>query len=123
MCVEGEGGHRARFALSTMQPHTARLTLTTAAPSPPSFLSLQGLEDVVGLSVTHPTWQRTRPDQDEHTGWTFAAPGDAPFSSSTGFGSFRCAGVAAPQGHRIAPRVVWQRDTAAVNPALHGSFC
>lgn len=57
-----------------------------------ALLHMKGLEDVVGLSVTHPTWQRTRPDQDEHTGWTFAAPGDAPFSSSTGFGSFSCDG-------------------------------
>lgn len=30
----------------------------------------QGLEDAIDLSVTHPTWQRTKPDdpEDEHTG-------------------------------------------------------
>ncbi|CAL8464887.1 g4422 [Coccomyxa elongata] len=51
---------------------------------------LKGLEDAIGLSVTHPTWQRTKPDDpsDEHTGWTFASPDDPPFSSSTGHGSF-----------------------------------
>ncbi|GAB4823936.1 hypothetical protein N2152v2_010982 [Parachlorella kessleri] len=55
-------------------------------------LHMKGLQDVIGLSVTHPTWQRTRPDnaQDEHTGWTFRSPGDPPLSSSTGFGSFGC---------------------------------
>lgn len=33
-------------------------------------LPLQGLHDAIDLSVTHPTWQRTRPDDpnDEHTG-------------------------------------------------------
>lgn len=46
----------------------------------------QGLQDVIGLSVTHPTWQRTRPDNDadKHTGWAFVKPGDTPLSSSTG---------------------------------------
>jgi hypothetical protein len=46
----------------------------------------QGLQDVIGVSVVHPTWQRTRPDDpaDKHTGWAFAAPGDPPLSSSTG---------------------------------------
>ena len=46
---------------------------------------LQGLEDAIGLSVTHSTWQRTKPDtDDEHCGWAFASPGDAPLHSSTG---------------------------------------
>eukprot|EP00884_Botryococcus_braunii_P005107 jgi/Botrbrau1/14598/Bobra.242_2s0008.1 len=56
--------------------------------------NLKGLEDVIGLSVTHPTWQRTRPDNpdDQHCGWTFASPGDPPFSSPTGFGEICCDG-------------------------------
>lgn len=55
-------------------------------------LHMKGLEDKIGVSVTHPTWQRTRPDnkEDEHCGWAFKAPGDPPVSSSTGFGSFGC---------------------------------
>lgn len=46
----------------------------------------QGLQDVIGMSVTHPTWQRTRPDSedDKHAGWAFVKPGDAPLSSTTG---------------------------------------
>jgi len=37
------------------------------------------------VTVTHPTWQRTKPDtDDEHTGWAFAGPNDPPFTSSTG---------------------------------------
>lgn len=55
-------------------------------------MHMKGLQDVVGLSVTHPTWQRTRPDSesDKHTGWAFVKPGDAPLSSHTGQGSFPC---------------------------------
>ena len=49
----------------------------------------QGLEDAIGVSVVHPTWQRTKPGtEDEHTGWAFADPKDPPFTSSTGHGSF-----------------------------------
>jgi hypothetical protein len=49
-------------------------------------LNLKGLQEVIGVSVTHPTWQRTRPEnpKDEHCGWAFRAPGDPPLSSSTG---------------------------------------
>jgi glutathionyl-hydroquinone reductase len=50
--------------------------------------NLKGLQDVIALSVTHPTWQRTRPDQDEHSGWAFASPGDEPFANPLGYGSF-----------------------------------
>ena len=46
---------------------------------------MQGLEDAISVTVTHPTWQRTKPDtDDEHTGWAFAGPNDPPFTSSTG---------------------------------------
>jgi glutathionyl-hydroquinone reductase len=57
-------------------------------------LYLKGLQHSIGLSVVHPTWQRTRADNpdDQHTGWAFCTPGTdaAPFSSSTGHGSFPC---------------------------------
>lgn len=47
---------------------------------------------VIGLSVTHPTWQRTRPDDpsDGHAGWAFVYPGDPPLSNTEGQGSFPC---------------------------------
>lgn len=53
---------------------------------------LKGLEDVIGLSVTHPTWQRTKPNdpEDKHAGWTFAKPGDPPFANPIGHGSLPC---------------------------------
>lgn len=57
-------------------------------------MKMKGLDDSIGLSVVHPTWQRTKPDdaEDEHCGWTFATPGDPPFKSSTGHGSFSTEG-------------------------------
>eukprot|EP01023_Acetabularia_acetabulum_P063709 TRINITY_DN8041_c0_g1_i1.p1 TRINITY_DN8041_c0_g1~~TRINITY_DN8041_c0_g1_i1.p1 ORF type:complete len:391 (+),score=45.13 TRINITY_DN8041_c0_g1_i1:27-1199(+) len=53
---------------------------------------LKGLQDVIGLSVVHPTWQFTRPGKDEHTGWAFRSLEDPPLASSTGFGSFDSTG-------------------------------
>jgi putative glutathione S-transferase len=52
--------------------------------------NLKGLQDAIGLSVTHPTWQRTRPDSpdDQHAGWAFFKRGDPPVHSPNGSGSF-----------------------------------
>lgn len=38
--------------------------------------ALKGLEDVISITVVHPTWQKTRPDDedDNHAGWVFAEP-------------------------------------------------
>jgi len=57
-----------------------------------TVMRMKGLEDVIGLSVTHPTWARTRPDDaaDTHVGWVFKDPSDPPVSSPAGFGSFPC---------------------------------
>lgn len=54
-------------------------------------LALKGLEDVIGMTVTHPVWQRTRPDdpQDIHAGWTFVSESHPqPFTPPYGQGSF-----------------------------------
>ena len=47
---------------------------------------LKGLQAAVGVSIVHPTWQRTRPNdpEDMHTGWVFNT-GALP--SAGGFGS------------------------------------
>jgi len=57
-----------------------------------SVLFLKGLEGAISYSVTHPTWRRTRPDDenDTHAGWHFCAPGDPPVSNANGHGSFEC---------------------------------
>lgn len=53
---------------------------------------MKGLEDCIGYSVVHPTWQRSRPEkaEDAHHGWIFCKPGDAPLSNGLGYGSFDC---------------------------------
>lgn len=60
-----------------------------------AMLYLKGLEDIIGVTVVHPTWQRTRienPD-DKHCGWAFFdSENDAPLKTSTGHGSFALAG-------------------------------
>lgn len=55
-------------------------------------LRLKGLDKVIGVSIVHPTWARSRPNDpdDDHKGWQFKAPGDPPVSSATGYGSFEC---------------------------------
>jgi len=57
-----------------------------------AVLRLKGLENVISVSVAHPTWQATRQGEDEHCGWAFASETDAPFTSSTGYGSFPATG-------------------------------
>ena len=50
-----------------------------------AVLKMKGLEHAVGVSVTHPTWKRTRPEDpaDQHCGWAFADPA-RPFDSGRG---------------------------------------
>lgn len=57
-----------------------------------AVLRMKGLEKVISISVAHPTWQATRPGQDEHRGWAFASESDEPFTSPTGYGSFPATG-------------------------------
>ncbi|TMW58107.1 hypothetical protein Poli38472_011695 [Pythium oligandrum] len=46
-------------------------------------LKFKGLEDFVGLTITHPVMQRTRPDDesDQHKGWKFDVDGEFPGTS------------------------------------------
>jgi len=55
-------------------------------------LKYKGLEDAIGYSVVHPTWNPTKPDdpEDAHTGWHFKNPGDEPLTNALGHGSFDC---------------------------------
>lgn len=55
-------------------------------------LFMKGLEDCIGYSIVHPTWQRSRPKDpaDQHHGWIFCKPGDPPLSNGLGFGNFEC---------------------------------
>lgn len=57
-------------------------------------LKLKGLEDIIGVSIVHPTWQRTRPDDpsESHTGWVFRDPSDPPLTSLSGAKGLPCDG-------------------------------
>ena len=57
-----------------------------------STLYLKGLENVISHSIVHPTWAKTKPndDNDSHHGWVFRKPGDEPLSNPLGNGSFKC---------------------------------
>eukprot|EP00542_Grammatophora_oceanica_P006377 CAMPEP_0194055804 /NCGR_PEP_ID=MMETSP0009_2-20130614/57953_1 /TAXON_ID=210454 /ORGANISM="Grammatophora oceanica, Strain CCMP 410" /LENGTH=347 /DNA_ID=CAMNT_0038704859 /DNA_START=137 /DNA_END=1180 /DNA_ORIENTATION=- len=50
--------------------------------------ALKGLEDVISVTVVHPTWRKTKPEDpaDEHAGWVFGEPGGKPFANTLGVG-------------------------------------
>ena len=78
-----------------------------------SMLQMKGLEDAVTVSVVHPTWQRTKPDDaaDTHCGWVYKAEGDAALSNPLGHGSFECDAALRPDifTHAQTVREVYER--------------
>jgi glutathionyl-hydroquinone reductase len=81
------------------QPEAGRYQLYVSLACPwanrcVAVINMKGLQDCIGISTVHPTWQRTRPsnDQDKHCGWAFIDVGEgkeaAYFSSTTGQGKF-----------------------------------
>eukprot|EP01015_Nassula_variabilis_P016913 TRINITY_DN2619_c0_g1_i6.p1 TRINITY_DN2619_c0_g1~~TRINITY_DN2619_c0_g1_i6.p1 ORF type:complete len:348 (-),score=60.69 TRINITY_DN2619_c0_g1_i6:183-1226(-) len=53
-------------------------------------LTLKGLQDHIGLSITHPVFELTKPDVDDHAGWVFKNPTDAPIQNIKGQGPYSC---------------------------------
>ena len=54
------------------------------------------MDDCIGFTAVHPTWQRTRPTdpEDTHAGWVFFnSEKDAALSSASGDGSFFVEGL------------------------------
>lgn len=51
-------------------------------------LGLKGLQEVIGVTHMHPTWQFTKPGADEHRGWVFGSADGKPLSNTNGYGSF-----------------------------------
>jgi len=51
---------------------------------------LKGLQDTISVTIVHPTWQKTKPydDEDTHMGWIFGAPKDSDevFNNTSGKG-------------------------------------
>lgn len=54
-----------------------------------AIMHMKGLEQFITFSVVHPTWAKTKPDDenDQHKGWQFRAPGDGPVTPPSGFGA------------------------------------
>ena len=79
-------------------------------------LCLQGLEDVIGVSIVHSTMQRTRPDDpnDEHVGWVFVDIGDPPLSSP--------AGKSYTENHPLLRITLVQPDGPAQKPCSANQF-
>ena len=72
--------HAAKHRTDAVEAEAGRYHLHVALACPwaagaLSMLYLKGLEDAISLSVVHPTWQRTRPDdpEDQHCGWVYRA--------------------------------------------------
>lgn len=49
---------------------------------------LKGLEDAISVTVTHPIWKKTKPDDpnDAHSGWVFGDKDGEEFSNTLGEG-------------------------------------
>ncbi len=77
------------------QPESGRYHLYVAYPCPFAHRALlarklKGLEEHIGLSIVHPTFQKTKPEVDDHVGWVFKNPDDEPLHNSIGYGNFSC---------------------------------
>ena len=51
-------------------------------------VAVKGLEDIIGITYVHPTWQYTKAEMDEHRGWVFGSQDDKFLTSTSGSGSF-----------------------------------
>lgn len=51
-------------------------------------LNLKGLQNVIGVTHCHPTWQFTKPNVDDHRGWVFGSADGEDLSNTAGMGKF-----------------------------------
>jgi putative glutathione S-transferase len=58
------------------------------------YLKMKGLDEMIGVSIVHYTWQKTRPydSSDQHAGWVFRNPDDPPVTALSGAGNQTCEG-------------------------------
>jgi putative glutathione S-transferase len=82
-CITEEG---AKFAPEADRYH---LFVAYACPWAHRTLmvrALKGLEDTLSVTVVHPIWQKTRPEEDDHKGWIFGKPDGESFANADGRG-------------------------------------
>lgn len=99
--VRGEAYFRHRITDNDpiYQPEKGRYHLYVSYACPWAsrtliLLHMKGLQESIGVSVVHPTWQKTNPDdpEDDHKGWVFRKPTDPPLKNTKGYGSIPCDG-------------------------------
>ncbi|KAL3893053.1 MAG: hypothetical protein SGPRY_014520 [Prymnesium sp.] len=96
--VRTAAAYTSRVAAGTrFEPEAGRYHLYVSLACPWAngtlgALKYKGLDKVIGHSIVHPTWGRTKPNDqtDQHCGWYFRNPGDPPVPNSLGYGSFDC---------------------------------
>ncbi|GLD92480.1 hypothetical protein PINS_up001039 [Pythium insidiosum] len=67
-----------------------------------SAIQVKGLQDIVDVTIVHPVFQRTRPDdaEDTHTGWAIVDPKATPFlAGPTGVGQYSSEGCSPDPVH------------------------
>lgn len=60
-----------------------------------ALINMKGLQEAIGITVVHPTWQRTRPEDpnDQHCGWVFHdSENDPPLTNTLGHNSYNPSG-------------------------------
>lgn len=99
--VRGEANFRKWISASdsVFKPEKDRYHLYVAYACPWAnrtliMRNLKGLQDIIDVSIVHPTWEYTRPEdpEDKHVGWVFKKPTDKPVSNTNGYGHISCEG-------------------------------
>mmetsp|Transcript_20129 Transcript_20129/g.24053 ORF Transcript_20129/g.24053 Transcript_20129/m.24053 type:complete len:722 (+) Transcript_20129:76-2241(+) len=74
-------------------------------------VALKGLQEIIGITHVHPTWQYTKPGTDEHRGWVFGSPDGRPLSNTNGYGSFPSSwGQEDPHNQSLSIRELYEKD-------------
>jgi glutathionyl-hydroquinone reductase len=90
--------------------------------------ALKGLQDAITVTVVHPVWQRTRPDDpnDLHTGWFFGSSSEEGLTNADGHGGPFPTAFANnepdPHGNAVSIRDVYERAAALKQGGTGGVY-
>lgn len=108
---------------SRFPPEAGRyhLHISLACPWAAGVLSMlfeKGLEKAISYSIVHPTWCKTKPDDDSdaHYGWVYRAPGDDPVPNPLGHGANECDDALIPYDEAKTIREVYELAGDFVGP-------
>lgn len=100
--VRTDSVHRSSIGTTTQFPAEHGRYLLVASYACPwahrciAIRLLLGLEEAVPLCIVHPMWAHTKPDVDDHRGWVFSNPSDAPREHPSGENHISCEGCVLP---------------------------